>query len=187
MTGLKDHRHRMAGVFSGGLKRRLNLAIGLLDSPEFLILDEPTVGIDPQSRHFILEAIQNLNHDGMTILYTSHYMEEVEQLCDTIAIMDHGRILAAGSLTQLLRSDAFVAIETEENLGFRYTPLPYFFVPGTLKLSGQHLQAELREPQLLPDLVTHLRDHDCHIRALDFGRQTLESLFFQLTHTSLRD
>lgn len=101
-TGLQERLNSRAGKLSGGLKRRLNLAIGLLNEPRLLLLDEPTVGIDPQSRHFILETIRQLGQDGTTIIYTSHYMEEVEELCDRVAIMDHGRVLRDGSLAELL-------------------------------------------------------------------------------------
>ena len=91
-----------ADRLSGGLKRRLNMAIGLLNRPQLLLLDEPTVGIDPHSRHFILEAIRDINRAGTTVVYTSHYMEEVEFLCDDIAIIDQGRVLLRGVLSELL-------------------------------------------------------------------------------------
>ncbi|WP_328188659.1 ABC transporter ATP-binding protein [Marinobacter sp. OP 3.4] len=101
-AGIQDRLQERAGRLSGGLKRRLNLAIGLLPSPRLLLLDEPTVGIDPHSRHFILETIRDLNREGTTVIYTSHYMEEVEDLCDRVAIMDHGRLLREGPLADLL-------------------------------------------------------------------------------------
>ncbi len=101
-TGLEGRLGSRAGKLSGGLKRRLNLAIGLLSQPRLLLLDEPTVGIDPHSRHFILETIRQLSRQGTTVIYTSHYMEEVEELCDRVAIMDHGRILRQGTLTELM-------------------------------------------------------------------------------------
>ncbi len=94
---------RRAGRLSGGLKRRLNLAIGLLGEPEILLLDEPTVGVDPQSRAFLLESIRSLAGAGRTILYTSHYMEEVEAICDHVAIIDHGRVLVSGALSEVIR------------------------------------------------------------------------------------
>jgi ABC-2 type transport system ATP-binding protein len=94
---------RRAGRLSGGLKRRLNLAIGLLAEPEILLLDEPTVGVDPQSRAFLLESIRSHAGAGRTILYTSHYMEEVEAICDHVAIIDHGRVLVSGALSQVIR------------------------------------------------------------------------------------
>jgi ABC-2 type transport system ATP-binding protein len=86
------------------MKRRLNIAIGLLNRPRLLLLDEPTVGIDPQSRHFILESIRSINAKGTTVIYASHYMEEVEALCDDIAILDGGQVIAHGTLGELLSS-----------------------------------------------------------------------------------
>ncbi|HEY3644607.1 MAG TPA: ABC transporter ATP-binding protein [Gammaproteobacteria bacterium] len=104
IAGLQDFSTKRAEHLSGGLKRRLNLAIGLLNRPRLLFLDEPTVGIDPQSRAFILEAIKRLNAGGATVIYTSHYMDEVEQLCDTIGVLDEGSLLAHGSLAELLKA-----------------------------------------------------------------------------------
>ena len=92
-TGLWDRRKERPGKFSGGMKRRLNIACSIAHSPSLLIMDEPTVGIDPQSRNYIMEAIRTLNQRGTTVLYVSHYMEEIENLCDRIIIMDHGKIL----------------------------------------------------------------------------------------------
>jgi ABC-2 type transport system ATP-binding protein len=103
VTGLEDHAGKRAEHLSGGLKRRLNLAIGLLNRPRLLFLDEPTVGIDPQSRQFILGALKRLNAAGTTVIYTTHYMDEVQQLCDSIGVLDEGKLLAQGSLDELLR------------------------------------------------------------------------------------
>jgi ABC-2 type transport system ATP-binding protein len=103
--GLTDARRRRAEELSGGMKRRLNFAIGLLNRPRLLLLDEPTVGIDPQSRAFILESVRRVNAQGTTVIYTSHYMEEVQALCDEIAVIDRGRLLVQGSLAQLLRAE----------------------------------------------------------------------------------
>lgn len=103
MVGLKDRQKDLVKTFSGGMKRRVNIAAALLHNPKLLILDEPTVGIDPQSRNHILEMVRELNaRRKTTVLYTSHYMEEVEQLCNRVYIMDHGRIIAAGTKNELL-------------------------------------------------------------------------------------
>jgi ABC-2 type transport system ATP-binding protein len=99
---------RRASELSGGLRRRLNLAIGLLTEPRILLLDEPTVGVDPQSRSFLLDSIRGLAGEGRTILYTSHYMEEIEAICDRVAIIDAGRVLRQGALTELLSDEAAV-------------------------------------------------------------------------------
>ncbi len=101
MAGLEDRAKGRVETFSGGMKRRINIAAGILHRPRVLLMDEPTVGIDPQSRNHILETVRELNREGMTVLYTSHYMEEVEALCDSIAIVDHGKVIANGSLEEL--------------------------------------------------------------------------------------
>lgn len=102
MVGLSDRSKEPVKNFSGGMKRRLNIAAALMHEPDLLILDEPTVGVDPQSRNAIFDVLEQLRADGMTLLYTSHYMEEVERLCDQIAIMDQGKIIQSGDLESLL-------------------------------------------------------------------------------------
>ncbi|HYM36304.1 MAG TPA: ABC transporter ATP-binding protein, partial [Steroidobacteraceae bacterium] len=102
---LTDVLSQRAADYSGGLKRRLNMAIGLLHEPKILYLDEPTVGIDAESRRYIVEAIHDLRKNGVTIVYTSHYMEEVEQLCDAVAVIDRGRLVLIGKVPELLQRD----------------------------------------------------------------------------------
>jgi ABC-2 type transport system ATP-binding protein len=102
VVGLRDRATEQVKRYSGGMKGRLNLAAGLLHKPELLILDEPTVGVDPQSRNHIFETVRELRAEGMTVIYTSHYMEEVEVLCDRVAIMDNGAIAATGTITELI-------------------------------------------------------------------------------------
>lgn len=192
LTGLAEYQHRKASTFSGGLKRRLNLAIGLLNDPQLLILDEPTVGIDPQSRHFILQAIQELNTQGTTILYTSHYMTEIEQLCDDIAIIDQGNILRQGKLEDLLGNS--LAIEVRFNRSLNGVTIPddtlsyfkqYDFLINDAKLSSTHFN-ESELPALLTALKP-LQELDISIRRINYGAKTLEDVFFELTKTDLRD
>lgn len=192
LTGITEYQHRKASTFSGGLKRRLNLAIGLLNSPELLILDEPTVGIDPQSRHFILQAIKELNAQGTTILYTSHYMTEIEQLCSDIAIIDHGVILRQGTLNDLLGDSQ--AIEFKFNRSLNDLAIPeashdYFTKHDLLvndnKLSGAHFNAAN-----LPTLLTALEPINklgVTVDQINYGAKTLEDVFFELTKKDLRD
>ena len=101
--GLEDALKKRAAQCSGGVRRRLNLAIGLLNQPQVLFLDEPTVGIDAQSRHFILNTIHQLQQSGTTIVYTSHYMEEIQSICDVLAIIDHGKLLLQDTLASILQ------------------------------------------------------------------------------------
>ena len=178
---------RRAGRLSGGLKRRLNLAIGLLGEPEVLLLDEPTVGVDPQSRAFLLDSIRSLARAGRTIIYTSHYMEEVEAICDHVAIIDHGRVLLSGALAEVLRDGSGLL-----TLHLR-TPLPEAIAADW---KGRYALTEdgaarysLRVPGAaqVAQAIEAARAAGCEPLAVSYGRRSLEQLFMQLTQRSLRD
>jgi ABC-2 type transport system ATP-binding protein len=177
---------RRAGQLSGGLKRRLNLAIGLLGDPEILLLDEPTVGVDPQSRAFLLDSIRSLAGEGRTILYTSHYMEEVEAICDRVAILDRGRVLLSGALAEVLRdgSDSL-------SLHLR-SPLPEALAADwkgrySLREDGA-ARYSLRVPGgEIAQAIEAASAAGCEPLAIAYGRGNLEQLFMQLTQRSLRD
>lgn len=177
---------RRAGELSGGLKRRLNLAIALLPEPELLLLDEPTVGVDPQSRAFLLDAVRRLAREGCTVLYTSHYIEEIEAIADEVAILDHGRILRAAPLATLLaeggarmtlRVGGEPAAVHALLAGFgELTHLP----DGSLELAptpGVHPASVLQA----------LEAAGLALETLRYGQHTLERLFMQLTDRALRD
>ena len=119
ITQLSDVKNKIISKFSGGMKRRANLAVALLHKPEILVLDEPTVGIDPQSRNLIFEALEELNRNGVTIIYSTHYMEEVERLCSKIAIIDYGQIVELGTLSKLLKRHK--EVNTLGELFLKYT------------------------------------------------------------------
>lgn len=111
LVGLTDRANSRADTYSGGMRRRLNLAVGLMHDPQILLLDEPTVGVDPQSRNHIFEGVRKLNQEGLTILYTSHYMEEVEALCDRVGIMDGGKLIACDTVANLIARMGGAVIE----------------------------------------------------------------------------
>jgi ABC-2 type transport system ATP-binding protein len=178
---------KRAGDLSGGLRRRLNLAIGLLADPAVLLLDEPTVGVDPQSRHFLLDSIRGLRDAGKTILYTSHYMDEVEAICDRVAIIDHGRILLAGSLPEVLRGDAPEARFRLSN------PLPkqlhedWRAHRGLRDEGGNTYALSIAGSDHLSQLLQQLVEARCAVLGMSYGGQNLEQVFMRLTHRSLRD
>jgi ABC-2 type transport system ATP-binding protein len=191
IAGLADVGERRADTFSGGLKRRLNLVIGLIHEPRLLVLDEPTVGIDPQSRHFIHETLRRLNRAGMSIIYTTHYMEEVENLCDELAIIDHGRIIAQGPLDKLLQQhhDGAIEIRTQQAmpaaLQEQVRALPH---THAVAIDGQSLLLKSRQPETtLRAALTLLQQQHIGVASVSMGAIHLEEVFLALTGTRLRD
>ncbi|PKO37227.1 MAG: ABC transporter ATP-binding protein [Betaproteobacteria bacterium HGW-Betaproteobacteria-6] len=174
---------KRAEQLSGGLRRRLNLAIGLLGRPQLLLLDEPTVGVDPQSRSFLLESIAALPAEGTTVLYTSHYMEEVEAICQRVAILDQGRVLTEGALDDLLTTaESSAEIELDQ-------PLPPDLAERYSATDLGHFKFGLffRSTVEVACLLDELAAAGCTVRQLHVGRQNLEQLFMRLTRRSLRD
>lgn len=187
LTQLDSYADIQSVTYSGGVKRRLNIAIGLLNSPSLLFLDEPTVGIDAQSRNFILESIKAINSAGTTIIYTSHYMEEVENLCDKIAIIDHGKILLQGSLKDILAKRQTLCI---------YTKIP--ITESQLQELRQHnlaVRQHLHELDIaidndqhqIPQTLALLSKMKVDIDKLAYGTQDLEQLFLDKTDRQLRE
>lgn len=178
---------RRAGQLSGGLKRRLNLAIGLLAEPQLILLDEPTVGVDPQSRAFLLESIRSLADGGKIVLYTSHYMEEVQSICDRVAIIDRGRVLVSGSLPDMLR-------EASGALTLRLrAPLPSALAADwrdryALREEGA-AQYGLRVGAAteVARAIEAAQAAGCEPVSISYGRRDLEQLFMELTSRSLRE
>ena len=190
-TGLEDFRKMRPKKLSGGLLRRLNIACGIAHKPRLIIMDEPTVAVDPQSRNKILEGIQKLNQQGSTIIYTSHYMEEVEQICTRIAIMDHGQIIASGTKEELKKM-----IKTGETITIEAVILDDHHLMEIRNLS--HVFDLQYENQVLSVRCTGARHNLIHIldylqkNDLPFGRvfseqPTLNDVFLEITGKQLRD
>lgn len=179
---------KTASTLSGGLKQRLNIAIGLLNDPELLYFDEPTAGIDPELRNDILQTIKSFKKEGKTIVYTSHYMEEIEKICDQVAIINHGRIVREGSLTTLLqeeKSDAAVL----ELLHAGKTRLAA--IAGKIEdvdiVDGSTLLLHKADARRLSTLLVHLESETITVRKIRFGATNLESLFLRLTSNHRAD
>ncbi|USK48013.1 ABC transporter ATP-binding protein [Bacillus sp. CMF12] len=192
MVGLKDRQKELIKTFSGGMKRRINIAAALLHNPKILILDEPTVGIDPQSRNHILETVRELNQtQGTTVLYTSHYMEEVEQLCNRVYIMDHGKIIATGSKEELLS-----ILSSEDTIGVQLSKRSEAFtdkikaLPDVLQVEqtndGLRILAK-KNHHLLSSLVHAAEKEGIQIMNYQVEIPSLEDVFLHLTGKTLRD
>ncbi len=181
---LTDRATQLVKTFSGGMKRRLNLAVALVHRPNLLVLDEPTTGVDPQSRNHIFEQVRGQNAAGLTVIYTSHYMEEVQALCPRLAILDHGRILANDSLPNLLRRLDSTAVLTLDHPAAALDAVRA--VPGvrSAEAAGATLTVTARElPSLLPKLLSVIGE----VRAMEVKEPTLENVFLSLTGKGLRD
>ena len=190
IAGLEHVGKKQAGKYSGGMKRRLNLAIGLLGHPNLLFLDEPTVGIDPQSRQFILDAISEINKRGTTVVYSSHYMEEVEKLCDRIAIIDNGKLLISGTVQELMGQEIDAGMSGSKVLIRMKLPLSSdYAVRESFLISADRMSIEgvnIGTMQLAEQLSALANDGLICTR-VQAGAESLEQLFLQLTSRSLRD
>lgn len=183
---LENYRRVRAERLSGGLKRRLNLAIALLHKPELLLFDEPTVGVDPQSRAFLLDTIKQLAKDGCTVIYTSHYMEEVEAIADRVVIIDHGQVLKSGTLRELLADgSAQISLAVEGGHTERLIAALESFAPVMPVAEGVELT--LASGQTLAAVLAAVQSAGLSVRHARFGHGNLEHVFMALTHRHLRD
>jgi len=188
---LMDHAKERVNTFSNGMKRRLNIAIGLLHEPKILILDEPTVGVDAQSRNAILESLQTLNRTGVTLLYTTHYMEEAQRLCHRVGIIDHGQIIALDTPLALMQGLGEGLIRLELDRPADEMLLRELGQRGTIKIvddEGRRLHLTVESKQrTLKELLEHLEKRDIQIKTLDVLESNLETVFLHLTGRHLRD
>lgn len=191
LVGLADRARGPAKEFSGGMKRRLNIGIGLLHRPTLLILDEPTVGVDPQSRNAILESVESLTDEGMAVLYTTHYMEEAQRLCDRVAIMDAGRVQAEGTRDELVSltggADTIVLAGTGDLAGAEQA-LSALAPVRLVVRDGQRLHLTVQDAAaVVTQVVTAATRAGMVLEDVQISRPDLESVFLHLTGKALRD
>jgi ABC-2 type transport system ATP-binding protein len=192
LTGLADRAKDRTSTFSGGMKRRLNLAAALLHDPDILLLDEPTVGVDPQSRNAIFYNLEELKRRGKTLVYTTHYMEEAERLCDRIIIVDHGKVIANDSLAAVRRLVPSVNVLQLEitNPGPAGWDAPVRELPGVISAATENhtLKVEVRDLlETTPAVFGWLRQHGYQCAHVASQRADLETVFLTLTGRSVRN
>ncbi|MBC7293036.1 MAG: ATP-binding cassette domain-containing protein, partial [Thermoleophilia bacterium] len=191
LIGLTDRQKDRVDKYSGGMKRRVNIGAALLHRPRYLYLDEPTVGIDPQSRRAILDGVKQMNSDGVTVLYTTHYMEEAQELSDRIGIMDHGRLIALGTQTELVRAVG-ERTRIELTLDKRSAPLlaEWRSLPGVTVVEPEDGRLYLLAEDaaiLVPQLFETARAAGVRITEINLAEPNLETVFLHLTGRGLRD
>jgi ABC-2 type transport system ATP-binding protein len=191
VVGLTDRQKGRVGKYSGGMKRRLNIGIALLHKPDVVIMDEPTVGIDPQSRRKILDSVKELNQQGMTVLYTTHYMEEAQELSDHIAIMDHGKLIATGTHSELVKIVGELdRIELTINTESTRVIKAWETISGVQQVTAEngHLTLLVDDSNVvLPDIFEATAEAESRITSVEIQEPNLEAVFLHLTGRALRD
>jgi ABC-2 type transport system ATP-binding protein len=189
LLGLADRKNGKVKTYSGGMKRRVNIASALLHRPKVLFMDEPTIGIDPQSRNLIFEVVEKLHKEGMTIVYTTHYMEEAERLCDRIGIIDNGEIIAQGTLDELRTSGSMketVVISFSNLSDERYSKIVNFWndlqrFDDAIHFYSMDIQVDLSK------IILKCNEVGLDIIHIDIRKINLETIFLSLTGKKLRD
>ena len=190
IIGLENRAKDTIQTFSGGMKRRVNIGIGMIHNPKIMIFDEPTVGIDPQSRRYILETIKNLNEEGMTVIYTSHYMEEIEFLCEKIGIMDEGKLKCYGDKEKIKKDQGMDNVKVK-SLDIGQEQINTLEnIPGIIKVrtesDGISIDIEDISEQAL-DILNFFKSNNIELKNIEFRPTNLESVFLNLTGKKLRD
>jgi ABC-2 type transport system ATP-binding protein len=190
-VGLAERADQQVKKYSGGMKRRLNIAVGLIHRPRLLILDEPTVGVDPQSRNSIMESIERLSTEGMSVLYTTHYMEEAERLCDRVGIVDLGHLITEGpprSLTSELGDSEQISLTVEGDLATTVSSIQV--LPVATRVTGDQGTVDVlvrHADSALPEVMAAAVSAGASIRSVTVQEPDLEAVFLHLTGKTLRD
>lgn len=190
---LVDKAKNRVKTYSGGMKRRVNIGVGLLHKPRLLFMDEPTVGIDPQSRRAILDTVKELNKLGMTVLYTTHYMEEAQELSDRVGIIDHGELIALGTqdeLTKQVGQTDTLILHIGENEDADALASSFKGMKDILEANAVDHEISIITPQaenILASVVSKANERGIKIRSMDIREPNLEAVFLHLTGRALRD
>lgn len=190
-TGLLDVKKKKAEEFSGGMLRRLNIACAIVHSPKILIMDEPTVGIDPQSRNNIMQSVKKLNKDGVTIIYTTHYMEEAESLCSKIAIIDKGKIIVEGTkeeLKDIVSDKKIFSVGVDDIYKVNLEALRNVEGVSDISIDNNNvIITSAKEVNNISEIIKAISNENLKINDLGFKEITLETVFLSLTGKKLRD
>lgn len=190
-TGLSDKAKSFPASFSGGMKRRLNIACAIAHKPRLIIMDEPTVGIDPQSRNHILNTVKELNKVGCTIIYTSHYMEEIEEICSRISIIDHGKVIAEGTKEELISiitntNSVWITVNTTQKLNKELLEE----INGVVSVEIEHNIVKINSFSDIPnlnDIIQYFVANKISVKNIENKKIDLETVFLTLTGRKLRD
>jgi ABC-2 type transport system ATP-binding protein len=192
-TGLVDRAKERVKAYSGGMKRRVNIGVGLLHKPKMLFMDEPTVGIDPQSRRAILDSVKELNQQGMTVLYTTHYMEEAHEISDRVGIIDHGELIALGTqaeLTHQVGENDTLILHIDEGQNGEALASAARKIPSVLRADVTDHTVAVIAPEaedIMTPVITAANEMGIKIRSVDIREPNLETVFLSLTGRALRD
>jgi ABC-2 type transport system ATP-binding protein len=191
--GLSEKANQRVKTYSGGMKRRLNIGVGLLHKPRLLFMDEPTVGIDPQSRRAILDSVKQLNQQGMSVLYTTHYMEEAQELSDRVGIIDHGNLIALGTQKELsnqVGENDTLILNIDENQNGEILAAAVRSINSVVQANAIDHRVAVIAPEaeeVMAPVITKANELGIKIRSVDIKEPDLEAVFLSLTGRALRD